>query len=367
MAVPFIDLKRFEPGFLDQWNKKVSELTLNTQFLGGPEVSGLEASLSRNNSVKHSIGCANGTDAIQLALRGAGIGKNDTVLVPDSTFWATFEAVVNVSAEPVTVDINRNDLQMDFDLFCEAAEKYKPKAAILVHLYGWGSSKLKEFREFSRKNNIHLIEDGAQAYGVEFKGNSIYSGAYSSTISFYPAKVLGAAGDAGAVLCDEDALAKRIISLGNHGREEHYAHGSVGWNSRIGSLQAAFLNLSLERFGDRLASRRKTAMQYRKELAGIGMQTVSPPEGYIENGYLNVTLHENSKREALKKKLSDAGIGFGTVYPGPISEQKGAEGFLKAKVGGENAKWLSQSVLNLPLFPYMTDQEFEEVISVLKS
>ena len=366
MAVPFIDLKRFEAGFLDTWNKKVAELSLNTQFMGGPEVTNLEASLSKNNQVKHALGCANGTDAIQLALRASNVGKGDTVLVPDSTFWATFEAVVNVAADPVTVDINRSDLQMDYDLFCEAVEKYKPKAAILVHLYGWGSSRLEDFRSYAKKKNVVLIEDGAQCYGVLYRGESIYKNASSSTISFYPAKVLGAAGDAGAVLTDDDALAERIRSLANHGREAHYAHGSVGWNSRLDTLQATFLNLGLEHFPKRLASRQTIARNYRDVLGTMNIQTMAPPEGYTENGYLNVTLHENKKREELKKILGDKGIGFGVVYPGPVSEQKGAENFIKGKVGGENAKWLSESVLNLPLFPYMTDKEFDEVISALK-
>jgi len=366
VAVPFIDLKRFEPGFLDTWNKKVAELSVNTQFMGGPEVTNLEATLAKNNQIKHALGCANGTDAIQLALRASGIGKGDTVLVPDSTFWATFEAVVNVAADPVTVDINRSDLQMDFDLFCEAIEKYKPRAAILVHLYGWGSSRIEEFRAHAKKQNVILIEDGAQCYGVTYRGDSIYKNALSSTISFYPAKVLGAAGDAGAVLTNDDVIAEKVRSLANHGREAHYAHGSVGWNSRLDTLQATFLNLGLEHFQKRLESRQNNARRYREVLAKMNIQTVAPPEGYVENGYLNVTLHENKKREELKTILGNKGIGFGVVYPGPVSEQKGAENFIKGKVGGENAKWLAESVLNLPLFPYMTDDEFNEVISALK-
>ncbi|MDH5655562.1 MAG: DegT/DnrJ/EryC1/StrS family aminotransferase [Spirochaetia bacterium] len=366
MAVPFIDLKRFEPGLQDAWNQKVKELSANTQFMGGPEVNSLEETLLKDNQTKYALGCANGTDAIQLALRASEIGRGDTVLVPDSTFWATFEAVVNVSADPVTVDINRNDLQMDYDLFCEAVTKFKPKAAILVHLYGWGSAKLSDFRKFAKENNVLLIEDGAQSYGVTYKGESIYKNALSSTISFYPAKVLGAAGDAGAVLTSNDAIAEKVRSLGNHGREAHYAHGSVGWNSRIDTMQAAYLNLALKHFSSRMKSRQDTAKKYRDILSSMNIMTVAPPEGYVENGYLNVTIHEASRREELKKILGDKGIGFGIVYPGPVSEQKGASDYIKAKVGGENAKWLSESVLNLPLFPYMTDSEFDEVISALK-
>ncbi len=366
MPVPFIDLKRFEEGFIDRWMERVHDLTVNTRFVGGPDVEKLEKRLAADNQVKYAVGCSSGTDAIQLALRAVGVGRGDVVLLPDSTFWATFEAVVNVNAQPVTVDINREDLQMDFDAFKSAVEKYKPKAAILVHLYGWGSARLDDFRSFCREKKIVLIEDGAQSYGVEWKGSSIYREAELGTISFYPAKTLGAAGDAGAITTNSEEIAEKMRSLANHGREQHYAHGDVGWNARLSSLQAAFLDLSLDYFPARLESRRKTALRYRELLPQMGIHCVNPPAGYTENGYLNVTLHENSRREELKKVLGDKKIGFGIVYPGPVSEQKGVESYIHGKVGGENAKWLAASVLNLPLFPYMTDAEFEEVVAALK-
>lgn len=365
MSVPFIDLKRYETGFLSSWNEKIAELTRDALFIGGREVAAFEKSLCQENDVEFAIGCANGTDAIQLALRASGVGRGDIVLIPDSTFWATFEAVVNVNADPVVVDINRADLQMDFDLFKQAGEKYKPKAAILVHLYGWGSGKLDEYRAYCKDKKIILIEDGAQAYGVQWKGNSIYKNAEISTISFYPAKVLGAAGDAGAVLTSSSVVAERLRSLANHGREEHYAHGSVGWNSRLSSLQAAFLNLTIPHLQKRLLSRRHFAQLYRERLKDKGILTISPPAGYQENGYLNVCLFEKDKRAKIMTVLKEKGIGFGNVYPGAVSDQKGAGPYLKGQVGGENARWLSESVLNLPLFAYMTDEEFEEVITVL--
>jgi dTDP-4-amino-4,6-dideoxygalactose transaminase len=369
VAVPFIDLKRFEEGFLDSWNSKVAELSRETRFIGGPEVTAFEKILSEDTGVKHAIGCANGTDALQLALRAAGVGKDDTVIVPDATFWATFEAVVNVGADPVTVDIHPDDLQLDFDLFKQAVERYRPKAAMIVHLYGWSSARLQEFRSYCRENGIALIEDGAQSYGVRYGSDSIYKNAFISTISFYPAKVFGAAGDAGAVLTNDDSIAEKIRSLGNHGREAHYAHGSVGWNSRLSTLQAAYLTLSFAHLEKRLESRRKTAERYRSRLPKMGIRCVHPPADYIENGYLNVTLHEPELRERLKTILTEQKIGFGIVYPGAVSEQKGAQGFLKGAVGGESARRLSSTVLNLPLFPYMTDAEFDEVmeaVSLLK-
>ena len=365
MSVPFIDLKRFEDGFVQQWMSKIEDLTINTRFIGGDEVSNFETSLKEKCRVDYVIGCASGTDALQLALRAAGIGPGDKVLIPDSTFWATFEAVVNVGASPWTVDITLEDLQMDYEIFIKAAEEQRPKAAMLVHLYGWGSSRINDFRKYCKENDIILIEDGAQSFGVEIDGESIYKDAFISTLSFYPAKVFGAAGDAGAVLTSDENMAERIRSLANHGREAHYAHGLSGWNSRLDTFQAAFMNLALPHIKNRLDSRRKTAEGYTERLTKMGVKCVSPPEGYLENGYLNATLHDPEIRSKLVNLLKEKGIGFGIVYPGAVSEQKGAEGLIGGQIGGDEARKLSKSVLNLPLFQYMTDEEFEEVISVV--
>ncbi len=362
MSVPFIDLKRFEPDFMERWMAKCRQVSENTAFVGGPEVVALEKRLAEMTGAPAVVGCANGTDAIQLALRAAGVGPGDVVLLPDATFWATYEAVVNVGGKPVTVDIDLTDLQMDFDLFCEAVEKYQPKAAILVHLYGWASARLADFRRFCAERNIPLIEDGAQAFGVEVDGASIYRDAYLSTISFYPAKVLGACGDAGAVFCSSTELADRVRCLGNHGRISHYEYGLVGWNSRMAGFDAAFLNLSLEYIEERLETRRVAAAWYRGKLAELGANVIGPPQNVQENGYLNVILEDPSQREAIQNVLKEHGIGFANVYPGAMSKQPGAAEDLYGAVGGEKANLLSLGVLNLPLFAYIRPEELEEVI-----
>lgn len=366
MAVPFIDLKRFEPDFMLRWMEKCETLTKNTQFVGGPEVAKLEEAMAAATGAKAAVGCANGTDAIQLALRAAGVGVGDVVLIPDATFWATFEAVVNVGAKPVTIDISMADLQMDYDLFVEGVKKFKPKAAILVHLYGWGTARLADFRAFCKEHGIILIEDGAQCWGTTFKGESIYKDAYLSTVSFYPAKVLGSCGDAGAVVCSTPELADTVRKLGNHGRTSHYGHGLVGWNSRLGGFDAAWLNLCMSYIEPRLASRRRAAEEYRKFFGEIGVEFVAPPAGYVENGYLSVALIEPERRSAVEVVLKDNGIGFGNVYPGSMSMQPAAAEYLHGKVGGERAERLSKSVLNLPLFAYMKTEEMAEVKRTFK-
>ncbi len=365
MAVPFIDLHRFEPGFLDRWAEKCREISRQTRFVGGPDAARFEGHLARFAGAAHAVGCANGTDALQLALRAAGVGAGDKVLIPDATFWATFEAVVNCGGRPVTVDIDPRDLQMDFDLFRRAVDEYRPRAAILVHLYGWASARLDDFRAFCRDQALPLVEDGAQAIAVDWRGEPVAKGAELFTLSFYPAKVLGACGDAGAVLCADSEMAERVRRLGNHGRTGHYEHGLVGWNSRLGGFDGAYLDLSLEFLPERLRSRRAAAERYRERLAPLGVEVVAPPAGYVENGYLNVTLHDPERRPALEAVLRRRGIGFGNVYPGAMSKQPGAAGLLAGAVGGEEADRLARGVLNLPLFAYITDDEVDEVVAAM--
>ena len=366
MGVPFIDLKRFESGFLDRWIEKVTAMSGTASFIGGPEVAKLEASLSERLGVSHTVSCANGTDALQLALRAMGVGAGDVVLVPDVTFWATFEAVVNVGASPVTVDVDMTDGGVDLAAFAKAIDDHAPKAAMVAHLYGWGSAQLKAIRQLCQDRKVMLLEDGAQCYGVEFDGKSIYRDAYISTTSFYPAKVLGAAGDGGAVFTNDAALADKVRQLGNHGRTQHYGYGSVGWNSRMDSLQAAFVNLSLDYIEQRLASRRQSADYYRQHLRGLPLRVMDAPAGYLENGYCNVCHLDAPRRGTLEAALKAEGIGFGNIYPGAMSAQPGTEGYLRAAVTNGRATEYCSTVLNLPLFPYMTGAELEIVVAVVK-
>lgn len=366
MKVPFIDLKRFEPGFLDSFNSRIAEMTSNAQFIGGAEVSRLEDRIRTILSVGSAVTCANGTDALQIALRALGVGRGDSVLVPDVTFWATFEAVVNVGADPVTVDGSLHDGGVCLDSLKEAINTYRPKAAIIAHLYGWGSEKLQEIRSFCANEGVLLVEDGAQCFGTRYRGRPIFEGALISTTSFYPAKVLGAAGDGGAVMTDDPGLADKIRCLANHGRAQHYSYGDVGWNSRLDSIQAAFLNLALDHLDSRLQSRRMAADYYRRVLPDLGMQLMKAPADYEENGYCNVCLIEDGdRRSSVEIVLKEQGIGFANIYPGVLSRQEGAKSYLKGHVGGNQGQRLCSSVLNLPLFPYMTANELERIVDVL--
>ncbi|MFB2537874.1 MULTISPECIES: DegT/DnrJ/EryC1/StrS family aminotransferase [unclassified Acinetobacter] len=368
MNVPFIDLKRFENGFLDTWNSKIASMSEKAQFIGGEEVSRLEQGLVDYTQVQYAVSCANGTDALQLALRAMGVGAGDDVLVPDMTFWATFEAVVNVSATPHTVDCDPVDGGVDIAAFKQAVETIKPKTAIIAHLYGWATSHLQEIRDFCKAQNVMLLEDGAQCFGAKFNGDSIYKDAYISTTSFYPAKVLGAAGDAGAVFTNDQALADKVRQLSNHGREQHYGYASVGWNSRLDSFQAAFLNLSLPHLDARIASRVKSVEYYHQHIKNEKVKVMPAPTGFAENGYCNVCIVEDKAfKEALQAHLKEKGIAFGNIYPSPLSHQVGAKGSIGQHFGQGQTLGYCDAVLNLPLFPYMTDAELQYVVDTVNN
>jgi dTDP-4-amino-4,6-dideoxygalactose transaminase len=365
--VPFITLNRFENGFRENFLKGVESLFEKTQFVGGPVVGELENGLSSFVKSKYSIGCANGTDAIQIALRAVGVSKNEKVLVPDMTFWATFEAVVNVGANPVTVDVNRETCHWDLETFKKAVTEFKPKAAILVHLYGWASPDTLEIRKFAKEAGVLLIEDGAQCFGTEIAGESILGSALISTTSFYPAKVLGASGDAGAIFTNDESLNQTCRILINHGRTDHYSHGLIGWNSRIGAYESLFLKLSLEHITARIESRRNAVKYYSESLQGLPFKPVNASSNIKENGYCAVGMIDPAKRPALIESLKKANIGFGTIYPGAMSLQTGAKDHLVGSIDYGNAHHISQAVLNLPCFAYITKEELEYVCQTVKN
>jgi UDP-2-acetamido-2-deoxy-ribo-hexuluronate aminotransferase len=368
MTIPFIDLKRFEEGFLQLWTEKVTQISSTASFIGGLEVAQLEETLTGLTGTKFAVSCANGTDAIQLALRALDVGRGDLVLVPNMTFWATFEAIVNVNATPVTVDSELSDGGIDFSAFTEAVEKYRPKAAVIAHLYGWGSANLQKIRDYCAANNVLLIEDGAQCFGTQYNNESIYKGALISTTSFYPAKVFGAAGDGGAVFTSDELLAKRVRQLANHGRTSHYGYGLVGWNSRLDSLQGAYLNLAVEFLPARIESRLNAVNFYKKHLSGIGIHHIDAPAAYVENGYCHVGLIENTDlKDTIEAALKINNIGFGNIYPGAMSDQECSKRYMHAHVGGGKAQQICSTVINLPVFPYITSAELSTVVDVVNS
>lgn len=362
MKVPFIDILRYEPNFYETVSSKACELLKKGQFVGGPGVTEFEESLKSYTHTNFAIGCANGTDAIQVALRAAGVNKNDKVIIPDMTFWATFEAVVNVGAIPCTLDVSRETLHLSVQSVKEGIEKFKPKALLLVHLYGWACPETIEIRKLCQDHGVMVVEDCAQAIGVKIKGDSLLKNAQIATTSFYPAKVLGASGDAGGIFTNSEALAKTTRILINHGRTDHYEHGLVGWNSRLGAYEASFMVEALKHLDARLESRRHVCSEYRAKIKNPLLKFIAPHSDVWENGYLSVATMEPTTRPAFIEYLKKNDIGYGTVYPGAMSEQSGAKDFIGGKISHGHADWVAKSVINLPCFAYQTQAEIDYVI-----
>lgn len=362
MKVPFIDILRYEPNFYETVTQRTAALLKNGHFVGGPVIAEFETAIKSYTNTQHALGCANGTDAIQVALRAAGVNKDDRVLIPDMTFWATFEAVVNVGAVPYTIDVSRETLHLSAAAVKEGIEKFNPKAILLVHLYGWAAPETLEIRKLCQERGVVLVEDCAQAIGVKIGGESLFAKAQVATTSFYPAKVLGASGDAGGIFTTSAEIAQTSHKLLNHGRTSHYEHGLIGWNSRLGAYEATFMVESLKHLDARLDSRRKVCLEYRSRIKNPALKFLAPPANVIENGYLSVALMTPESRPAFIDYLKKHDIGYGTVYPGAMSVQPGAQGFLGGKISHGNAEWISQSVINLPCFAYMTAAEVDYVV-----
>lgn len=362
MKIPFIDILRFEKNFLETVTEKTSALLKNGHYVGGPIIAEFEKSLKDYTKTQFALGCANGTDAIQLALRAAGVDKNDKVLIPDMTFWATFEAVVNVGATPYTIDVSKETLHLTLQSVKEGIEKFSPKALILVHLYGHACPETMEIRKLCTEKNVALIEDCAQAIGVKINDEDILTNAYVATTSFYPAKVLGASGDAGGVFTTSAEIAGVTNKLLNHGRTSHYEHGYIGWNSRVGAYEANFLVEALKHLDARLDSRRHVCLEYRNKIKNPLLKFIAPAKNVKENGYLAVALMTPESRPAFIEYLKANDIGYGTVYPGAMSEQPGAKAHLGGKISHGHADWIAKSVINLPCFAYMTQAEIDYVV-----
>jgi UDP-2-acetamido-2-deoxy-ribo-hexuluronate aminotransferase len=367
MKVPFIDILRYENGFYEKVTTATAELIKNGHFVGGPIVAQFEKNLNTYTQSKYSLGCANGTDAIQVALRAAGVDKNDKVMIPDMTFWATFEAVVNVGAVPYTLDVSRETLHLTLAAVKEGVEKFNPKALILVHLYGWACPETLEIRQYCKEKNVVVIEDCAQAVGTKINNQSVIATAEVATTSFYPAKVLGASGDAGGIFSTSETVINTSKILLNHGRTGHYDHGLIGWNSRLGAYEATFLDLALPHLNAKLESRRVVCEYYRKNITNPALKFIAPANNVWENGYLSVAVMDPAQRANFIEYLKSHNIGYGTVYPGAMSEQPGAKAHLGGKISHGHADWISKAVINLPCFAYMTKEEMDYVVTTVNN
>lgn len=348
-GVKFIDLTPTVALVEEQSYETWREVLASKGFIHGKHTAEVERKLAERLGARHAICCANGTDALVMGLMAAGVGKDDWVAVPNLTFWASAEAPAVLGCNIVLIDVGP-DLHMDAEALAAAAEAHPLKACILPNLFGWAATGRGVIRALCQARGIALIEDDAQAFGVEAGGASIFADAQIATLSFYPAKVIGGCMDGGAVLTNDDDLAKRLRSIANHGRAEHYSYAHVGMNSRMAELNAVYLSRLMDHADTLLDGRRAAFAAYKARLSDVpGLTFHDVPAGQTGNGYLTMLTHERFSGDEMVAKLKERGIFCGRVYPETMDMQPPAAGWTRFGTL-ERSRALCRHLFSLPLY-----------------
>ena len=362
----FRDLHRQYEAMKAEMDEALLQSTRSGAYIMGPQVTDLELQLAEYLSVKHCITCANGTDALRLALVALGIGPGDAVFVPDFTFFATAEAVALVGATPIFIDVCRESYNIDSRKLYEAFTfvqnhtNLHPAAVIAVDLFGQPANYDK-ICEVCRELNLLLVEDGAQGFGGSIDGKKACSFGDISTTSFFPAKPLGCYGDGGALFTDNDEWAGLLRSLRVHGKgTDKYDNVRLGLNSRLDTLQAAVLQVKMMHFDDELKAVNHVAEKYTELLSGKVMVPMVP-KGYLSSWAQYTIQVEN--RDEVQARLKVAGVPSMVYYPRTMSQQT-AFAHLNQKPCPV-AEQLTKTVLSLPMHPYLTDEEIETIASLI--
>ena len=337
----------------------------SAHFISGSQVKELEKALAEYVGVKHCITCANGTDALRMALMALGIGPGDAVFVPDFTFFATAEAVAMVGATPIFVDVDEHTFNIDDNDLCNKIhdnqnKKLALKAVIAVDLFG-RPADYDRLQKVCEMYGLLLVEDGAQGFGGSINGRKACSFGDISTTSFFPAKPLGCYGDGGALFTDNDEWAALLRSLRVHGKgTDKYDNVRLGLNSRLDTLQAAVLQVKMKHFDEELKAVNHVAKRYTELLSGK-VTTPVVPQGYTSS-WAQYTIQADN-RDEIQSRLKAAGIPSMVYYPRTMSQQT-AFAYLNQKPCPV-AEQLTKTVLSLPMHPYLTDEEIEKVASLI--
>jgi dTDP-4-amino-4,6-dideoxygalactose transaminase len=366
----FIDLQKQYQHLQSRIDRRIQTVLDHGKYILGPEVKELEEKLSEYVGVKHSIGVANGTDALQLALMALDVGPGDAVFTTTFTFFATAEVISLAGAHPVFVDIDAETYNIDPDLLDQAIErvsaegKYMPKAIISVDLFGLPAD-YAAISAVAEKHNLKIIEDAAQGFGGSINGKMSGSFGDIATTSFFPAKPLGCYGDGGAVFTNDDELAEKVISLRVHGKGvDKYDNVRIGLNSRLDTIQAAILLEKLAEFPQELALRQRVADRY---LAGLHNQFHVPhvPVGYVSSWAQYTIRPMTGARNIHMTQLKEAGIPT-AIYYGKNMHEQTVFSSLGHKPGDfPIAEEMAKTVFSLPMHPYLEVSEQREVNSIL--
>lgn len=361
MNIPFVDLKAQYRSIKAEIDSAITGVIENTAFVGGRYVKDFEDAFCRYLGRKYCIGCANGTDALEIGLRSVGIKAGDEVIVPANSFIATSEAVTNVGARVVFVDSHPGLFTIDVN---KIEDKITPRtrAIVPVHLYGL-PAEMDEIMVIAKKHNLKVVEDTAQAHGAVYKKRKTATIGDVGCFSFYPGKNLGAYGDGGAVVTDDDGIATYARMLSNHGRVGKYDHEFEGRNSRLDGIQAAILQVKLSQLDKWSAGRRRNAALYGKYLAESGLQLPVSPEYSDHVFHLYVVLVNN--RTTVQTKLKEAGIETGVHYPIALPLLKAYKYLGHTPKDFPIAASQMDKLLSLPMYSELTEEQIQRVSTII--
>jgi len=362
MMIPFIDLKREHAEISEEINHAIQGVLKSGWFILGEQVKGFEEEFSRYIGTKYATGVNSGSDALYLALQALGIGKGDEVITVSHTFVSTADAIVRNGAKPVFVDIDADTYCIDVAKIEERITK-RTRALLPVHLYGHPAD-MEPITDIARRHRLFVIEDACQAHGAEYKGKKVGSIGDIGCFSFYPVKNLGAYGDGGVVLTNDQALATKLRMLGNCGQSQKYYHDFVGVNSRLDEIQAAILRVKLHHLEEWNERRREIARFYDELLRDSGI-ALPLEKDYAKHVYhLYVIRHKN--REKLQKRLLDDGIQTLIHYPIPVHLQRAYRTLGYGKGDLPVTEKCAGEVLSLPIFTELKNEEVEYVAQSLR-
>jgi dTDP-4-amino-4,6-dideoxygalactose transaminase len=368
MRIPFVDLMAQQAEIAAEVLAQWQQLLAAARFVGGEEVESFERDYAAFTGVRHCVGVANGTDALELALRAVGVERGGQVILPANTFIATAEAVSRIGALPVFVDVDPDHLLIDPDAVA-AAVNSRTQAIIPVHLFGH-VAPVDRLLPIAERHGIPIVEDNAQAQGAaeaaDDDGVARLTGSLGTiaATSFYPGKNLGAAGDAGAVTTNDAELARTVRELGAHGSTVKYIHNRIGMNSRLDALQAVVLSAKLKRLGGWNALRRRAAACYRELLGDLDrVQPPTSPDGPEAVWHLYVV--QVDERDRVLASLGAAGIGAAIHYPTPLHLTAAYESLGYRNGQFPVAEAAAMRILSLPMFPHLTADQQATVVAEL--
>lgn len=373
-----VDLKGQYADIKQEVDTSIQEIIDNTAFINGPKVHQFQKNLENYLGVKHVIPCANGTDALQIAMMGLGLEQGDEVITADFTFAATVEVIALLKLTPVLVDVDPDNFNIDIDAIKKAITP-KTKAIVPVHLFGQ-CANMEAIMQIAKEHNLYVIEDNAQAIGANYTyqdGTKAKAGTigHVASTSFFPSKNLGCYGDGGAIFTNDDDLAHTIRGIVNHGMYERYHHDVVGVNSRLDSIQAAVLDAKLPHLDNYNQARRDAARKYNAALKDVPQitlpKTVNNCEGICDTCDCHVfhqyTLKlENVDRDALVKYLNSHDIPCGVYYPIPLHKQKAYQDNRYNEADFTVTNQLVQQVISLPMHTELEDDQIEFITTKIK-